>query len=163
MAVSENRGTPKSSILTGFFHYKPSILVYHYFWKHPHEVMFYLRITESTGVSSFKAPASIPRFHVHLWKGIHTFLGGKLTKNGNNLGTLSGIWRWQVFSRNTFFQKKGCHQEEFTGCLRPWSVRHKKAWTARGRGLTLLLGCCENYRLSKAAKIERMWCELGWL
>ena len=33
--VSENSGTPKSSILIGFFHYKPSILGYPYFWKHP--------------------------------------------------------------------------------------------------------------------------------
>ena len=32
--VSENNGT-KSSILIGVFHYKPSILKYHYFWKHP--------------------------------------------------------------------------------------------------------------------------------
>ena len=35
--VSENRGfPPKSSILTKVFHYKPSILGYHYFWKHPY-------------------------------------------------------------------------------------------------------------------------------
>ena len=36
--VSENSGTPKSSILIIFnqvFHYKPSILGYPYFWKHP--------------------------------------------------------------------------------------------------------------------------------
>ena len=36
MDVSENNGTPKSSILKGIFHYKPSILGYHYFWKHPY-------------------------------------------------------------------------------------------------------------------------------
>ena len=39
MGVSKNNGTPKSSILIGFsmvFHYKPSILEYPYFWKHPH-------------------------------------------------------------------------------------------------------------------------------
>ena len=36
MDVSENSGTPKSSILYNMvFHYKPSILGYHYFWKHP--------------------------------------------------------------------------------------------------------------------------------
>ena len=35
VGVSENSGTPKSSILIGFFHYKPSILGYPYFWKHP--------------------------------------------------------------------------------------------------------------------------------
>ena len=34
MDVSENSGTPTSSILIGVFHYKPSILGYHYFWKH---------------------------------------------------------------------------------------------------------------------------------
>jgi len=32
MGVSKNMGTPKSSM----FHYKPSILGYPYFWKHPH-------------------------------------------------------------------------------------------------------------------------------
>ena len=35
MGVSENSGTPKSSILVGFSHYKSSILGYPYFWKHP--------------------------------------------------------------------------------------------------------------------------------
>ena len=34
MDVSENNGIPKSSILIGVFHYKPSILGYPYFWKH---------------------------------------------------------------------------------------------------------------------------------
>ena len=36
MGVSKNRGTPKSSNLIGFSHYKPSILGYQYFWKHPY-------------------------------------------------------------------------------------------------------------------------------
>ena len=40
MGVSENSGTPKSSILIGVFRYKPSILGYHYFWKHPHVTWF---------------------------------------------------------------------------------------------------------------------------
>ena len=35
MDVSENSGTPKSYVLIGFFHYKPSILGYPCFWKHP--------------------------------------------------------------------------------------------------------------------------------
>ena len=33
--VSKNRGTPKSSHFNRVFHYKPSILGYPYFWKHP--------------------------------------------------------------------------------------------------------------------------------
>ena len=33
--VSKNSGTPKSSFFNRVFHYKPSILGYHYFWKHP--------------------------------------------------------------------------------------------------------------------------------
>ena len=33
--LPKNRGTPKSSILIGKIPYKPSILGYHYFWKHP--------------------------------------------------------------------------------------------------------------------------------
>ena len=35
MDVSENSGTPKSSISIGVFHYKPYILGYPYLWKHP--------------------------------------------------------------------------------------------------------------------------------
>ena len=42
MGVSENSGTPKSSIL--IFHYKPSILGYHYFWKPPDLHLRYLEI-----------------------------------------------------------------------------------------------------------------------
>ena len=38
--------SPKSSILIGVFHYKPSILGYPYFWKHP----FATIIFESLGV-----------------------------------------------------------------------------------------------------------------
>ena len=43
--VSENSGTPKSSILIGFsiINYKPSIFGYPYFWKHPG--MFMIMIT----------------------------------------------------------------------------------------------------------------------
>ena len=39
MDVSENSGTPKSSILIGFsiINYKPSILGYPYCWKHPNQ------------------------------------------------------------------------------------------------------------------------------
>ena len=36
MDVSENRGTPKSSHFNRVFHYKPSILGYPYFRKHPY-------------------------------------------------------------------------------------------------------------------------------
>ena len=36
MDVSENSGTPKSSILIGFFIFSPSILGYPYFWKRPY-------------------------------------------------------------------------------------------------------------------------------
>ena len=36
MGVSLNGGTPKSSHFDRVFHYKPSILGYLYFWKHPY-------------------------------------------------------------------------------------------------------------------------------
>ena len=36
MGVSKNNGTPKSSIFNRVFRYKPSILGYPYFWKHPY-------------------------------------------------------------------------------------------------------------------------------
>ena len=35
LGVSTNNGAPKSSTFNGVFHYKPSILGYPYFWKHP--------------------------------------------------------------------------------------------------------------------------------
>ena len=38
MDVSKNRGTPKSSHFNRVFHYKPSILGYPYFWKHPYTI-----------------------------------------------------------------------------------------------------------------------------
>ena len=41
MDVSENSGAPKSSILIGVFHYKPSILGYPYFRKHPNRSHFF--------------------------------------------------------------------------------------------------------------------------
>ena len=41
MAVSKNSDTPKSSILIGVFHYKPSILGYPYFWKHLYIPQFF--------------------------------------------------------------------------------------------------------------------------
>ena len=36
MDVSENIGTPESSHFNRVFHYKPYILGYPYFWKHPY-------------------------------------------------------------------------------------------------------------------------------
>ena len=36
MDVSENNGTPQIIHFSRVFHYKPSILGYHYFWKHPY-------------------------------------------------------------------------------------------------------------------------------
>ena len=42
--VSKNNGIPKSSILIGFFHYKPSILGYPYFWKHPYDSLVLLTV-----------------------------------------------------------------------------------------------------------------------
>ena len=48
VGVSKNRGkTPKSSILIRVFRYKPSILGYPYFWKHPYihiYIPFYIRL-----------------------------------------------------------------------------------------------------------------------
>ena len=45
MDVSENSGTPKSSILIGFsmvFHYKRSVLGYPYFWKPPNNPCWFV-------------------------------------------------------------------------------------------------------------------------
>ena len=40
MGVSKNRGTPKIIHFNRVFHYKPSILGYHYFRKHPYKDVF---------------------------------------------------------------------------------------------------------------------------
>ena len=37
MGVAKNRGTLKSSTFNKVCHYKPSILGYPYFWKHPNQ------------------------------------------------------------------------------------------------------------------------------
>ena len=41
MDVSLNGGTPKSSIKNRVFHYKPSILGYPYYWKHPYNNLYF--------------------------------------------------------------------------------------------------------------------------
>ena len=38
MGVSKNRGYPQIIHFDRVFHYKPSILGYLYFWKHPYQV-----------------------------------------------------------------------------------------------------------------------------
>ena len=48
MDVSENIGTPESPHFNRVFHYKPYILGYPYFWKHPY-IYIYIQVrTEST-------------------------------------------------------------------------------------------------------------------
>ena len=42
MDVSENRGTPQIIHFNRVFHYKPSILGYHYFWKHLYIIYIYI-------------------------------------------------------------------------------------------------------------------------
>ena len=59
--VSENSDTPKSSILIGFswvFHYKPSILGYPYFWKHPHNLCCLGYIREIDRSDRSRSPSS---------------------------------------------------------------------------------------------------------
>ena len=41
LSVSENNGIPKSSHFNRVFHYKPSILGYPYFWKHPNAICWH--------------------------------------------------------------------------------------------------------------------------
>ena len=53
MGVSNNRGTPKSSHFNRVFHYKPSILGYPYFWKHPYNIYY-----QTGRVSSITFPAT---------------------------------------------------------------------------------------------------------
>ena len=56
--ISENRGTSKSSIKHRVFHYKSSILVYPYFWKHPNGNEE-LPIFNRQYITSSKGPFSI--------------------------------------------------------------------------------------------------------
>ena len=46
LGVSKNRGIPKSSNSNRVFHYKPSILGYPYFWKHP--IFFFATFLKDT-------------------------------------------------------------------------------------------------------------------
>ena len=57
MGVSKNRGIPKSSILIGIFHYKPSILGYHNFWKHPY---IHIPLLKYMSYLYIRIPMSIP-------------------------------------------------------------------------------------------------------
>ena len=55
MGASNNRGTPKSSHVNRVFHYKPSILGYHHFWKHLYDhgsgdmFVFFWKVTKLGG------------------------------------------------------------------------------------------------------------------
>ncbi len=44
MGVSKIEGYPQIMNFNRFFHYKPSILGYHYFWKHPYIYTVYIYI-----------------------------------------------------------------------------------------------------------------------
>ena len=54
MGVSKNKGTPKSSIFHRVFHYKPSILGYHHFRKHPYQALL-LKNVEATKLEKAKS------------------------------------------------------------------------------------------------------------
>ena len=62
MGVSKNNGTPTSSHFNRGFHYKPSILGYPYFWKHPYvyfpqislDIYFWQTTTTNLGIQSTK-------------------------------------------------------------------------------------------------------------
>ena len=67
MGVSKNKGTPKTSHLNRVWnHYKPSILGYPYFWKHPYSPELEIRVgvifcsQELVGVHSCKLPVWCP-------------------------------------------------------------------------------------------------------
>ena len=107
MGVSENSGTPQKIIhLNRVFHYKPSILGYHYFWKHPYVV--YIRridLAEPHGFhqapatsSHWAAPMQLPASRVwctQIWRPKHGATPVKrLGKGGNVNFDLWTILSW---------------------------------------------------------------------
>ena len=78
MGVSENGGTPKSSHFNRDFHYKPSILGYHYFWKHPYVGGLKFKPSFFTGLKSGPLSecyhqSAVNFVHMRRMYGIHTF------------------------------------------------------------------------------------------
>ncbi len=73
IGISKNRGTPKSSILIGFS-LKPSILGYHYFWKHPYwyglvsyELIYVLHWQVLTSILSFTDAWFIWTYYIYIY------------------------------------------------------------------------------------------------
>ena len=58
MDVSENSGTPQIIHFNRVFHYKPSILGYPNFWKHPYIFIYYVCFSPSPPLSSKQLPST---------------------------------------------------------------------------------------------------------
>ena len=76
MGVSKKNGTPKSSILIGVFHHKPSILGYPYFRKHPYQcssIYFMMKLWTVFDFKPFQTSINAqltmwgPKFHVKIF------------------------------------------------------------------------------------------------
>ena len=115
---------PNHPILTGVFHYKPSILGYHYFWKHP-GVFFWERIpvTFRPSDACFKTASAAP--HVAMGAPLESMgwfwaagngprqrpemVGWKLDMFGSfeHFFFFGGGWLWE--KQNLLEKIKGCH------------------------------------------------------
>ena len=101
MAVSENSGTPKSSILIGFFQYNPSILGYPYFRKHSYSInsifsiqwlaKVFFRSRNTLGNTEVSANSSFANL----------FLVQSLSKRGSSVHALERLTSTMFFSHKS--------------------------------------------------------------
>ena len=79
VCVSKNRGTPQIIHFNRVFHYKPSILGYHYFWKHPYvfSIVLGIHIFPILFVPIF------PLKHTDGWSILDEFPGARSTSAGD--------------------------------------------------------------------------------
>ena len=152
MAVSKNRGgPPKSSMLIGFSMKKPSILGYHYFWKHP-----YIDISGSSATNFQKRWTIYVFLIITPFRKSVTFLvdfkSKNLTHGFNNRHDISSSC---VSSKNSLFSASVSPSSPLLQFFN---------WSARADGAPFSLANNSVVPLGAAPKKDIGWCvHTSWL
>ncbi len=101
MGVSKNNGTPQIINFNRVFHYKPSILGYPYFWKHPN-VQNFDSLTLSHGAVKWMSPSAVAKSKA------------RLGQTSFQCQELSG---WQYYSMSIWKYKKLKCKAETEYCI----------------------------------------------
>ena len=161
LGVSLNGGTPKSSILIGFFHYKPSILGYHYVWKHPYFkrsifkpqslwTIFHFTSRKKMGMTKHILAAALFKKTINIWYRFNISVSMIRPKNGwvffmkihPKRIEYSGIW---VFPKIVGFPSKSSLLIGFSiiftiqfGVFPPnfWKHPYIDLWSLKSQGST---------------------------